>query len=74
MFGLFSRPVYHDPAAPALELEAVSVRYDGTPALENVSLQVRRGDQVACADHPQTGIANQRIGHFRGIERRRKVG
>ena len=47
MFGLFSRPVYHDPAAPALELEAVSVRYDGTPALDNVSLQVRRGDQVA---------------------------
>lgn len=47
MFGLFSRPVPHDASAPALELDHVSVRYEGTPALENVSLQVRRGDQVA---------------------------
>jgi manganese/iron transport system ATP-binding protein len=47
MIGLFSRPVVHDAAAPALELDRVSVRYDGTPALENVSLAVQRGDQVA---------------------------
>ena len=47
MFGLFSSPVLHDPSAPALELERVSVRYEGAPALENVSLRVERGDQVA---------------------------
>jgi ABC-type Mn2+/Zn2+ transport system ATPase subunit len=47
MFGLFSRPVPHDATAPALELEGVTVRYDGTLALDNVSLRVPRGDQVA---------------------------
>lgn len=47
MFGLFSHPVIHDASAPALELEGVSVRYDGVPALENVSLRVQRGNQVA---------------------------
>jgi ABC-type Mn2+/Zn2+ transport system ATPase subunit len=47
MFGLFARPVAHDAAAPALELKEVSVRYDGTPALENVSLRIARGEQVA---------------------------
>jgi manganese/iron transport system ATP-binding protein len=47
MFGLFPRPVPHDATAPALELKAVSARYDGTLALDNVSLRVRRGDQVA---------------------------
>jgi manganese/iron transport system ATP-binding protein len=47
MFGLFKRPVGHDASAPALELEGVTVRYEGTPALDHVSFQVRRGDQVA---------------------------
>jgi ABC-type Mn2+/Zn2+ transport system ATPase subunit len=47
MFGLFSRSVAHDTSAPALELEGVRVRYDGTSALENVSMRVQRGDQVA---------------------------
>ena len=40
-------PTPHNMAAPALELREVSVRYDGTPALEGVSLQVQRGSQVA---------------------------
>jgi ABC-type Mn2+/Zn2+ transport system ATPase subunit len=51
MFGLFSHavshPVPHDASAPVLVLEGVSVRYDGTPALEDVSLRVQRGDRVA---------------------------
>ncbi|MCC6455325.1 MAG: metal ABC transporter ATP-binding protein [Caldilineaceae bacterium] len=47
MFGLFKRPVVHDASAPALELEGVTVRYEGMPALDNVSFSVRRGDQVA---------------------------
>src|SRR5688500_17767809 len=47
MFGLFTPPMPHDASAPALELERVSIRYDGTPALENVSLRVARGDQIA---------------------------
>jgi ABC-type Mn2+/Zn2+ transport system ATPase subunit len=47
MFAHFSHSVPHDVSAPAVELAGVSVRYEGTPALENVSFQVRRGDQVA---------------------------
>jgi manganese/iron transport system ATP-binding protein len=47
MFGLFKRPVRHDHSAPALELAGVSVRYDGTPALDGISLCVQHGDQVA---------------------------
>jgi ABC-type Mn2+/Zn2+ transport system ATPase subunit len=47
MFGLFSHTVRHDATAPALALQGVSVRYDGTSALEDVSLEVRRGDQIA---------------------------
>lgn len=47
MFGLFPRPVLHDATAPALELEGVTACYDGTLALDSVSLSVRRGDQVA---------------------------
>ncbi|RIK50155.1 MAG: manganese ABC transporter ATP-binding protein [Chloroflexi bacterium] len=44
---LFTHPAVHDQRAPTLELAGVSVRYDGTPALEDVSFQVTRGDQVA---------------------------
>lgn len=47
MFRLFSRPLTHDASAPILELEGVNMRYDGTPALENVSLRIQRGQQVA---------------------------
>ncbi|MCC6167670.1 MAG: metal ABC transporter ATP-binding protein [Caldilineaceae bacterium] len=44
---LFTHPAVHDQREPALELAGVSVRYDGTPALEEVSFRVARGDQVA---------------------------
>lgn len=47
MFRLFSRPILHDASAPILELDGVNMRYDGTAALENVSLRIQRGDQVA---------------------------
>ncbi len=47
MPGLFQKPVRHDAAAPVLELEGVCVRYDGTSALEQVTLRIQRGDQVA---------------------------
>ena len=47
MFGLFSHSIIHDPNAPAVELAGVSVRYDGTLALDDVSLRVPRGAQVA---------------------------
>lgn len=47
MPGLFSHPANHTPDAPTLELVGVSVRYDGTPALEDVSLQIHRGEHVA---------------------------
>lgn len=44
---LFAAHSLHQPDAPTLELVDVSVRYDGTPALEEVALRVERGDQVA---------------------------
>ena len=47
MFGRFSHSVFHDPAAPAVELAGVSVRYEGAWALQDVSLRVARGEQVA---------------------------
>jgi len=40
-------PVQHDATMPAVELRNVSVRYDKTVALENVSLRLNRGDSVA---------------------------
>jgi ABC-type Mn2+/Zn2+ transport system ATPase subunit len=44
---MFVRPADHDEGAPALELENVNVNYGGMPALEQISLRVERGDQVA---------------------------
>jgi len=44
---LFSHPAVHDQSAPTLELVDVSVRYEGAPALENISFRVARGNQVA---------------------------
>ncbi len=43
----FHRPAAHDIHAPSLELEGVSVAYDGIAALEDVSFSVRQGDQAA---------------------------
>jgi ABC-type Mn2+/Zn2+ transport system ATPase subunit len=47
MPSLFYPKELHQAGAPALRLEDVSVRYNGTPALEDVSLQIGRGEQVA---------------------------
>jgi ABC-type Mn2+/Zn2+ transport system ATPase subunit len=47
MRHLFHHPASHDATAPVLELDGVSVRYAGTSALEQVTLHIRRGDQVA---------------------------
>lgn len=47
MSGLFTQATPHMPGTPTLELTGVSVRYDNTPALEEVSLRVERGEQVA---------------------------
>lgn len=47
MPSFFHRPAAHDVRAPSLELERVSVAYDGIPALDDVSFIVHKGDQVA---------------------------
>ncbi len=47
MPSFFHRPAAHDIHAPSLELEGVSVAYDGIAALEDVSFSVRQGDQAA---------------------------
>lgn len=47
MFGSLSHSTRHDPTAPAVELQDVSVRYDGALALDHVSLHIQRGEQVA---------------------------
>jgi manganese/iron transport system ATP-binding protein len=44
---IFSQTAHHDELAPSLELERVSVSYDGIPALEDISFSVQRSDQVA---------------------------
>ena len=43
----FHQNAHHDAQAPSLELEHVSVAYDGIPALEDVTFTVHRGEQVA---------------------------
>jgi ABC-type Mn2+/Zn2+ transport system ATPase subunit len=47
MPALFNHPAIHDETAPTLDLRGVTLRYDGAPALVDVSFQVQRGDQVA---------------------------
>jgi len=37
----------HDLSHPILELKNISVRYNGTPALDDVSFQLQRGERVA---------------------------
>ncbi|MCB0019566.1 MAG: metal ABC transporter ATP-binding protein, partial [Anaerolineales bacterium] len=37
----------HHPDAPALEVRGVSVRYNGSPALDNVDFVANRGEQIA---------------------------
>ncbi len=44
---LFKRPTCHSDTAPILELEQVTVRYDGRVALEDISLRMERGERLA---------------------------
>lgn len=37
----------HDLSRPIVEVKDVSVRFNGTPALDNISFQLQRGEQVA---------------------------
>ncbi len=39
--------VEHDPTCPILELKNVSVRFNGNPALDNISFQLQEGERVA---------------------------
>lgn len=43
----YKRTLSHNVALPAIELENVSVRYDQTLALENITLRLNRGERVA---------------------------
>lgn len=45
-FPIHHRPA-HDTSRPILEMKNVSVRFNGTPALDGVSFQLQRGEQVA---------------------------
>lgn len=47
MPSLFYPREIHALDAPALQLEGVSVQYNGIPALDGVDLEIRRGEQVA---------------------------
>lgn len=47
MTSFFRRAPVHDDGVPALELRGVSVRYNGTLALDAVSLRLQRGARVA---------------------------
>jgi manganese/iron transport system ATP-binding protein len=47
MPSLFYPQAAHEAGAPALKLEQVTVQYNGIPALEDVTLQIHRGEQVA---------------------------
>jgi ABC-type Mn2+/Zn2+ transport system ATPase subunit len=45
--NLLRPTITHEPDAPSLELAGVSVSYERTLALDDVSLRLRRGDRVA---------------------------
>ena len=47
MSNLLRPTIIHEPDAPSLELAGVSVSYERMPALDDVSLRLRRGDRVA---------------------------
>lgn len=47
MTELLVRPAVHDQAAPPLRVEGVSVRYNGTAALQEVSFTVPPGERLA---------------------------
>jgi manganese/iron transport system ATP-binding protein len=43
----FYRHVRHDPSSPILDVNKLSIRYDGTNALENISFRLHAGERVA---------------------------
>jgi ABC-type Mn2+/Zn2+ transport system ATPase subunit len=46
--SLTRRPEPHQPEAPVVKLASATVRYNGgEPALDNVSLEIRRGERIA---------------------------
>ena len=47
MTAILNRPAKHDIHAPTLALTNVSVNYDGIQALEQISLEIQHGAQVA---------------------------
>jgi ABC-type Mn2+/Zn2+ transport system ATPase subunit len=47
MAELFARPALHDPAAPPVEVDGVSLTYDGIPALQDINFRLAGGTRVA---------------------------
>lgn len=47
MAHITSRHIAHDAGAPTVEVDSVSVGYNGTPALDNVSFRLEPGRRVA---------------------------
>jgi len=47
MATLIGRYATHQPGAPALQVSGVTVRYNGTRALDDVSFQLTRGERIA---------------------------
>jgi manganese/iron transport system ATP-binding protein len=47
MAELFSRPAAHDPAAPPLQVDGISLTYDGVAALRDISFNISAGTRVA---------------------------
>jgi manganese/iron transport system ATP-binding protein len=47
MSGFFAQPPRHQAHDPLLQLQGVTVTYGPTPAIDNLTFQVERGDQVA---------------------------
>lgn len=47
MESVIGRFPAHDPDAPPLELDSISLRYDGVPVLEGISFQLKPGELLA---------------------------
>jgi ABC-type Mn2+/Zn2+ transport system ATPase subunit len=47
MAELFNRPAHHDPAAPPLQVDGLSLTYDGVSALRDLSFSLGAGARVA---------------------------
>jgi len=47
MAELFTRPAAHDPTAPPLQVDGISLSYDGVTALRDISFNIPAGTRVA---------------------------